>query len=407
MMLFYTKNKYFNHNEKSKEDPEIIKKLYFEILNAYKYLQVYKKKHIYDVKIKKITNVSQIPKPHNFNSKSFPDKIRNHIDQFSICEINYNFSLFNKNIKLFFLIEEEDYKIKINTYNKYVDAIIMWLCILNQHASKECAESLVVYLYFTSLEKQLPSTNIAILDETNVNTAFTTTCPKDSEIIIYRKEEWFKVFIHETFHNFGLDFSDMDNSQVNKCILNIFNVKSDVNLYESYTETWAEIMNALFCSFYELKNKNNLDEFILNSELLINLEKTHSFFQLVKTLNFMGLSYKDLYLKNNKSQILRETLYKEKTNVLSYYVIKTVLLNNYESFLLWCKNNNLPILQFKKTIINQNEYCKLIEKNYKKKNMLENINYTEKFINNLNRQKNDNYEKYLLTNLRMSVCELG
>ena len=107
MMLFYTKNKYFNHNEKSKEDPEIIKNLYFEILNAYKYLQVFKKKHIYDVKIKKITNVSQIPKPHNFNSKSFPDKIRNHIDQFSICEINYNFSLFNKNIKLFFLIEED------------------------------------------------------------------------------------------------------------------------------------------------------------------------------------------------------------------------------------------------------------------------------------------------------------
>ena len=283
----------------------------------------------------------------------------------------------------------------------------MWLYILNEYASKQCASNLIVYFYFTSLEKRLPTSNINILDENHVNTAFTTTCPKDSEIVVYRKEEWFKVFIHESFHNFALDFSDMNNIDCNSRILDIFPVQSEVNLYESYTEFWAEIMNALFCSFVSLKDKNNVEDFLSNSEFFINFERTYSFFQLTKTLGFMGLSYTDLFSKNIHRKVLRETLYKEKTNVLSYYVIKTILMNNYQDFLFWCTKNNLSLLQFKKTLKNQIEYCKFIEKNYKKDTMLEGVEQSQKFLNILyskNKKINDNY---ILSNLRMSICELG
>ena len=283
----------------------------------------------------------------------------------------------------------------------------MWLYILNQYSSKQCANSLVVYFYFTSLEKKLPSSNIFILDEINVNTAFTTTCPKDSEIVVFRKEEWFKVFIHETFHNFGLDFSDMNNSDAHKCILDIFKVDSYVNLYESYTEFWAEIMNALFCSFFSLKDKTNLSEFLSNSEFFINFERTYSFFQLVKTLNFMGLTYNDLYSNSNHSKILRENLYKEKTHVLSYYIIKTVLINNYQNYLYWCKINNLSLIQFKKTTGNQKEYCNFIQKHYKNSSMLNGVTETQRFLKEIERKnKRSNYH-YILSNLRMSICELG
>jgi len=244
----------------------------------------------------------------------------------------------------------------------------------------------------------------------NVNTAFTSTCPKDSEIVVYRKEEWFKVFIHETFHNFALDFSDMNNNVVHKCILSIFKVQSEVNLYESYTEFWAEIMNALFCSFFSIKDKTNVNDFLDHSEFFINFERTYSFFQMVKTLNFMGLTYSDLYSHSHNSSILRENLYKEHTNVLSYYVIKCVLMNNYQGFLSWCKSNNLSLLQFKKTISNQKEYCKFIEKNYRIKTMLSGINETGNFLHSLERKnkraKTENYQ-YILSNLRMSICEMG
>ena len=87
-------------------------------------------------------------------------------------------------------------------------------------------------------------------------------------------------------------------------------------------------MNALFCSFFNLKSKTNFENFLSNFEFFINFERTYSFFQLVKTLDFMGLNYKNMYSETNQSKILRDTLYKEKTNVLSYYVIKTILINN-------------------------------------------------------------------------------
>jgi hypothetical protein len=49
---------------------------------------------------------------------------------------------------------------------------------------------------------------------------------------------------------------------------------------------------------------------------------------------------------------MRETLYKEDSNVLSYYIISTIMMNNYQGFLGWCNENNLSLLQFKKTTAN-------------------------------------------------------
>jgi hypothetical protein len=202
----------------------------------------------------------------------------------------------------------------------------------------------------------------------------------------------------------------MNNAECTSRILAIFPVQSDVNLYESYTEFWAEMINALFCSFFSLKDKNNVDEFLSNSEFFINFERTYSFFQLAKALRFMGLSYTDLYSKNIHRKVLRETMYKEKTNVLSYYVIKTILLNNYQDFLFWCTKHNLSLLQFKKTIKNQTEYCNFIEKNYKKSSMIEGVEESQKFLNILyskNKNRREINDSYVLSNLRMSICELG
>ncbi len=418
-LSFFTNNKYIHHIKNTHATNNILLKIYYDILNAYKFLQSIKKNNAYEYQITKIENSLEITKPKNFNYNSFPQVIREHIDELSFSEISYTFSLFNRTIRVIFVVEDPNIELKIKTYNKYVDSIIMWLYILNLYSSKQCANSLVIYFYFTSLEKKLPESNIHILDEKHVNTAFTTTCPKDSEIVIFRREEWFKVFIHETFHNFGLDFSDMNNNDCHAHLLSIFKVNSFVNSYEAYTEFWAETINALFCSFYSLKEKgrekcgsNNEKQFLSNAEFFINFERCYSFFQLVKVLDFMGLSYEDLYLNKPENKLLRETLYKEKTNVLSYYVIKTVMMNNYPAFLSWCNKNNLALIAFKKTIANQKSFCEFIEKNYKSASMLENIDNSELFLEQLKKNKskaamNEKTKHFLLTNLRMTICELG
>jgi len=410
LMNFFIKNNCIEHISQTKNTDEIIRELYDEIINANKYLidlKRIKKDNFYNISIKKITNITQIPRPQNFNSNAFPQDIRNHIDHLSLSEISYTFSLFDRKITICFVVEETNVEHKLDIYNRYVDSIIMWFYVLNEYGSKKCSPTFTIFLYFTSLEKKLPNSNIDILDQIHVNTAFTTTCPKDSEIVIFRKEEWFKVLIHESFHNFALDFSDMNTYECNKDILSIFPVSSEVNLYESYTEFWAEIMNALFCSFFNLKTKTNFEDFLSNFEFFINFERTYSFFQLVKTLDFMGLNYKNMYSETNQSKILRNTLYKEKTNVLSYYVIKTILINNYQGFLSWCKTNNFSLLQFKKTTTNQKEYCNFISKNYKTKMMLDNVKSSEICLQKVKSIKKNKNKNYLLTNMRMSICELG
>jgi hypothetical protein len=115
-----------------------------------------------------------------------------------------------------------------------------------------------------------------------------------------------------------------------------------------------------------------------------------------------------MYKKTGISKNMRKTLYKEETNVLSYYVVTLVLLNNYQDFVSWCNMNNIVILNFKKTTKNLDEFCKFIEKKYKTKNMLEGVECTEKLLNRVKRSTRKQKDMlYLLKNLRMTICEMG
>ena len=213
LMNFFMKNNCVNHITQTESTDKIIIDLYKEIVDAHNFLidlKRVKKDSFYNISIKKITNISQISRPNNFNSNSFPEEVRSHIDQLTLSELTYIFSLFDRKITLHFIVEDLEVGHKLDVYNRYVDTIIMWFYILNEYGSKKCSNTFTTFFYFTSLEKKLPASNIDILDQIHVNTAFTTTCPKDSEIVIFRKEEWFKVLIHESFHNFALDFSDMN-----------------------------------------------------------------------------------------------------------------------------------------------------------------------------------------------------
>jgi hypothetical protein len=214
--------------------------------------------------------------------------------------------------------------------------------------------------------------------------------------------------MHETFHNFGLDFSNMDQNACNQKILSIFPVSSEVNLFESYTEFWARMMNAMFCSYISMKNKKDVDEFLTNAEFFIRLERTFAFFQLTKVLNFMDMRYKHMYEKTRNSETIRRTMFKEHTNVLSYYILTCVLLNSYQSFLDWCNTNNTMMLQFKKTTANISDFCHFIERKYKTTSMLNGVECMEKLLVRSKRAlKKEKSMGYLLKNLRMTICELG
>ena len=377
LMSFFSKK--VDNVKITKQTTSILEELYAEIYSAY----------TDSLKNKAISShiSGQLNKPKTFLYNTIPPVIRSHIETKMSKQITYTIHMSGRLIKIHFIVEEV--KPNLSKYNKYADNVKTWLHFLNNNSAIRCSRELDIYIYMTPFTKHLPTTSSDVLDAIHVNTGVTTTCPTKSEILVYRKEEWFKVFIHETIHNFGLDFSDMNTKECTRILLQLFPVTSDVNLFESYTECWAELMNTMLCSFNHLDNKLDIDIFINNAVMLLDIERAHSVFQMVKVLDFMGLKYSDLYSKKSD---LRDELYKENTNVLSYYVVKTILLMNYPLFLGWCKLRNEPMIQFTKTLANQKSYCDLIHKLHKHKMLLSAVKYYE--------------HRKLDTNLKMTICEI-
>ena len=422
LISFFVKHNCIPAIKHTKNTNAIFTSLYHEINNGFKYIDTIKNTIKLTMHHERLKYIEQIPKPVTFSFNDFPNDIKQYIDTFSVSSLTYSLHLFNKDIKIIFILEQTVTDSVLKCYNKYVDNMLVWLYIIVQYSSIKCATNITIFIYHIALTKQLPKTGDVILNQSHVNTAFTRTCPINSEIIIFRKEEWFKVFIHETFHNFGLDFSNMKNADCHSKILDIFPVKSEVNLFEAYAEYWARTINVLFCSFHNMTHKHNIADFLINAEFLMNYERIYSFFQMVKVLDYMNMSYATLYDISVHSSMVRQKQYNENTSVLAYYVITLILINNYQDFLLWCNDNNTSLFQFNQTIINQTKFCKFIEKKYKIKNLLEGVKCTEKLLDNITQlsttrtrtntrtKTNNSINKkdilFILNNLRMSMCEL-
>jgi hypothetical protein len=345
-----------------------------------------------DIKVKHIEDDDKNAIPKSYDHNYIPSTILHKIQSMKKAAYLYTFTLRHKKgntkeyqVALIYPTEKE------NTYTEKlckerVNKIIMWLYIANLFASHECSQQMNIFMYFIDAEKILPTTNKVIRQE-HANTAFTTSCKKVTEINLYREEEWFKVFIHETFHNLGLDFSAMTENLSKKCILSIFPVESDVNLFETYCETWAEIMNTLFISFFlycvkgDKGDKGSLGKIptiLHKTEQLLHVERTFSLFQCVKVLHFFGLTYKELYEKTEKSQRVRDLKFKEKrTNVLSYYILKSIYLFNMNDFVEWCIHHNKDSIDFKKDEPTVAEYCKFIREHYNAEPFLRSMNKFE------------------------------
>ena len=392
----------------------------------------------------KITNPEQIVKPRDYDNRSFPAKIMEHIGQHSKTQYLYtvnsntssNSSLFSRTIKVYFIDEHTDQNIDKNKYADCFKKMLYWFYILNSSASRTCSQTITVYIYLSSVKKELPLHSSIIIDQNHANTGFTKNCSVNSEICIFREEEWFKVFLHESFHNFSLDFSDMNIDHLNKQILQLFPLaNSEVTAYEAYTEFWAEIMNAAILAIVTPNSNKNglpiptLNEFLKTCEFIINCERNFGMYQLVKVLKHMNLSYFDLINIKKREEIntqpdlkmnctdrkrnctdskrnctdskqnctdCKRNCYKENTNVLSYYVLKNILLNNYNEFLDWCDKNNTNTFQFVKTEEHLQMFYKFIEKHYKTKDMLDMIDHAEKM---------KSIDPFICQSMRMTCCE--
>jgi len=71
-------------------------------------------------------------------------------------------------------------------------------------------------------------------------------------------------------------------------------------------------------------------------------------FQASKILCHFGLTYNNLFQRNEEGYNNRN-LFKETTPILSYFIIKNILIFHSNEFLEWCFDTNEGSLDFKKT----------------------------------------------------------
>jgi hypothetical protein len=314
----------------------------------------------------KITNPIVTESPNvsdiiNSNIRYFPQEVRKYIIINTKYSVRYDFEIATVTFYTF------ENTIPLQKLNKYVKLVLCWISIAKEYSIHHCGNSLNVIFYMTPLKKILPNKG-ETLSSINCNTGFSSFCKEGNDIIIYRQEEWFKVFLHESFHYFGFDYSNMDVSLVNRELQKCFCITTDILLFESYTEFFAEILNLCF---YCVIHDKDFGVYI-KKEIKFSLEQSN------KVLHHMELTYNDIFESCEES---REK-YMEDTNAFAYYILKTIFIFNWDEFINWCKKTNTNMLTFPQNNKSVVALCKWITDKCRDPNFLDSINNVGKKIDN-------------------------
>ena len=135
-----------------------------------------------------------------------------------------------------------------------------------------------------------------------------------------------------------------------------------------------------------------------------------SLFQNIKILNYMGLDYNIISNCTDSNYIVAKKLYKEETNAFAYYIIVSILLFNFNNFILWSIDNNTNIIQFNKNKNNIINFVKFIYKNYKSSELLNTIMDLEIRLESIDSDSGENtnnqekiHSNEMLRTMRMTI----
>lgn len=215
---------------------------------------------------------------------------------------------------------------------------------------------LEIYYFDTKFKKKFSKHNIT-LNEDNCNSGATYHSHNNNGLVIlWRREEFMKVLIHEVLHAIGSDKNLFNNSlnryiKIKYCLLDL----DKINISEAYIETFANIINLILLTlmlnlpyktiniFYKLELKYSL--------LLITNILKHYDYTSIRQLKQVGSSKKDncKYLK-------------QETSIFSYYIVKTALLLNLKEYMKYVKtcSQKLIVLNIKCPYT----FIKLVEKSF-------------------------------------------
>ena len=202
-----------------------------------------------------------------------------------------------------------------------------------------------VYYYPTSFKKVF-SKNPLSPREVNSGVTFIEKAEAqhnhNGKVVLFRKEEVYKVCIHELIHSFHMDYP---------LIIHSHSMKSElcsnypILLNEAYTESLATMINLYFVYLQKEGYMNKYGIYHMSENYIIDIMKLRRMFKnelnyelrlSKKVLYHNGLKYNELYQLVKRDTCLKKFL--QHTNVFSYYVLKPLILNNIDYYDNFMKN---------------------------------------------------------------------
>lgn len=305
----------------------------------------FNKKHI--LKINDINNIKLYNILYNLlnNNCNFIDKIiLDDINKYKYTKIFYY-----ENIYFIYTSYNKLTKLEINDIYKYIYIIYSLKKIVNNN------KLIFISVWSTNFKKEFPEKN-KILNSYNCNSGATFTFGRGNGVIlIWRKEELQKVLIHELIHALKIDINIYNNELYNINFLNIKNLKNNINIFESYTELLATILNIIYYSIFNNVNNNKIYK-------LYDLELKHSLIKASQILKFNNFNNINDVLTSDKE-------FTQDTSVFSYYIIKMILFYNIKYFINLIKNK---CFEDNNIIFQNNINCKINYLNIIKCNLINN-----------------------------------
>ena len=316
-----------------------------------------------------ITSISQIDlKPSYFLDKSIVNNLIKKIDNLYRC--NFLIKECNFTVKIYFNYND---RFKINNMIKFIK-ILLCFC-LQYYENQKQVLNYSINLYLGDDKKGFSSGFTNMIESKNINSGFYYHDPtvNVSNIVIFRKEEWFKTLIHECVHCFNLDF------QASKiCFKSLFSdtffLETIMMVNEAITEFWARTINVAIVTYFGLENKN-LKNFSELYTINLNIERMFSIYQSYKILKLFGLRYENIINKDRET--INKKIYHEKTNAFCYYVLTSLLMFEYNKTMDWFTDNKYESNIFKKTEREFMIFCYFLKQVAKKEELLSIFNHVE------------------------------
>lgn len=297
--------------------------------------------------------VSFVKKPFTGFSDTNDDfchpKLREVINKSMNTEFFENVFLGEKNVKISFICgkggkDVPQYRLQfIFFYVKY---------ILNlMHAIRPIPTDAALYIIDLPHKKRMPRGYLKALNQYNVNSGRTAKYPHFAEVHVYRREEMFKVLVHELIHFFEVDHKMFSHAQEHN-LATYFGVENvSMRINECFTDTMACLLNVIIYSMFQgaLLKDGSLDKFATLLKQNLKGEAIHIMQQAAKVLRHGGYVF-------NKRGITQKLAHTEHTHVISYYVLKACMFLHMDQFLEFLGANKLRLA-------NPDGFVALLEKN--------------------------------------------